>query len=433
MKFDEEWGGKEMKLKLVIDLVPKTAWYSNLRKNIPKSEWDKIRKQCYADADHRCTICRVEGRLNCHEIYEYDDKKHIQKLKGFIALCGDCHMIKHIGFAGIQAEKELLDMDKLIEHFMKVNNVDRKTFDNHNDESFKIWRERSQHEWTTDLAECSELVSPPIISKEKMGRNELSELWSVPLVGMSRAKILLDAGIRNIRQLAEMDKHHELSKHPSFLGAFDLIINYAKAIVADKPLIVGNHPFFKDIENKNIYFFDAEYDPVGTKKGPFGMFLLGWMDTAGKVWQLFLDDPKDEKEMLEEFNEWLIKEKPTLVTYSSKSADEPQLINSFRRFSLPIKELKNIFFDLYYDCINTYRMKDQFIFLPMRHSMGVKNVSDYLGYEEPSLEIHDGLMALINYKRFLDSNDKKIKKELRDYNATDLERTKYIFDKLTDL
>ena len=110
-------------MKLEIDLVPSTAWYSNLRTKIPRKEWDKIRKQSYSDSNHVCAICSVKSKLNCHEIWEYDDKKHIQTLKGFIALCDDCHMIKHIGFAGIQSSKGLLDFSKLVEHFKKVNDT----------------------------------------------------------------------------------------------------------------------------------------------------------------------------------------------------------------------------------------------------------------------------------------------------------------------
>lgn len=147
-------------MKLEIDLVPSTAWYSNLRTKIPKKEWDKIRKQSYADVNHKCAICGADGRLNCHEIWEYDDMENIQKLNGFIALCNDCHMIKHIGFAGIQASKGLLDMNKLIEHFIKINSVDRKTFDAHKRKAFEVWSERSQKEWITDLAQWTNLVTP---------------------------------------------------------------------------------------------------------------------------------------------------------------------------------------------------------------------------------------------------------------------------------
>ena len=148
-------------MKLEIDLVPSTAWYSNLRTKISKTEWDKIRKQSYADTNHKCAICGADSKLNCHEIWQYDDKRYIQKLKGFIALCNDCHMIKHIGFAGIQASNGLLDMNKLIEHFMKVNQVDKNVFDKHHKTSFEVWTERSKHKWNTDLAQWSNLVSLP--------------------------------------------------------------------------------------------------------------------------------------------------------------------------------------------------------------------------------------------------------------------------------
>jgi len=56
-------------MKLKIELVPETAWYSNLRNKIPKNEWDKIRKQVYSNANYKCEICvNANIKLNCHEI-----------------------------------------------------------------------------------------------------------------------------------------------------------------------------------------------------------------------------------------------------------------------------------------------------------------------------------------------------------------------------
>jgi len=143
---------KIQKLKLTIELVPLPLWHSNLRKVLSHLEWDKIRKQSYADANHKCAICGVKAKLNCHEIWEYNDKKHVQKLTGFIALCDNCHMIKHIGFAGIQASKGLLDMNELVEHFIKVNNVDFNAFRIHYNKSFGIWKKRSKLKWKTDFS-----------------------------------------------------------------------------------------------------------------------------------------------------------------------------------------------------------------------------------------------------------------------------------------
>lgn len=58
-----------------------------------------------------------------------------------------------------------MDLDKLIEHFMKVNNVDRESFENHESEAFSVWRRRSLHEWTTELGGYKELLKK--VDKEK--------------------------------------------------------------------------------------------------------------------------------------------------------------------------------------------------------------------------------------------------------------------------
>ncbi|WP_456321241.1 ribonuclease H-like domain-containing protein [Palaeococcus sp. (in: euryarchaeotes)] len=257
---------------------------------------------------------------------------------------------------------------------------------------------------------------------------ELSQLMSVPLVGYSRAQTLLDAGIDSIEKLSNLPLNHPLSKNARFGGIFESIVNYAKAIALNQPIVKGIHPFFENLDEKNIYFFDTEYVPKRQ------IFLIGWMNRTGKVHQLFLDNPQNEKSMLEEFREWLILEKPILVAYSSKSADMPQLIRAFRRFDIPTNEVKNAFFDLYYDCINTFSIKKQYIFLPMPNSMSLKDISRYLGYAEPEdVTIKNGIDALSQYLQFLNTGDEKIKRELLKYNKTDLDRLKFVFEKIKDL
>jgi hypothetical protein len=90
--------------RLTIELVPRPCWYSNMRTTIPRAAWDKLRKQVYAQYNYCCGVCQVEHvTLHCHEIWQYDDTLHSQKLNGFIALCEMCHHCKHIGHAGILA------------------------------------------------------------------------------------------------------------------------------------------------------------------------------------------------------------------------------------------------------------------------------------------------------------------------------------------
>jgi len=148
-----------MSLKLTIELVPATSWYNNLRDKMRQSQWDKLRKNVYAEYEYKCGICGAsEDRLNCHEIWEYDDTKHEQKLKGFIALCNMCHFVKHIGQANILAQQGRLDLEKVIEHFMEVNNCNRDTFEHHRQKAFGQWRERSLQEWLVDLGEYEDLI-----------------------------------------------------------------------------------------------------------------------------------------------------------------------------------------------------------------------------------------------------------------------------------
>lgn len=145
---------KTKNLKLCIELVPETCWYENLRQILPESEWGKIRKEAYKKAGNKCEICGASGKLNCHEIWEYDDKNNIQTLKGFQALCDNCHNIKHIGFVNVQISNGIWSkdvMDNLAKHFMKVNECSMATFNQHVEEAFNLWREMSKKEWTRDL------------------------------------------------------------------------------------------------------------------------------------------------------------------------------------------------------------------------------------------------------------------------------------------
>lgn len=147
-----------MALKLEIELVPETAWYRNLRSTIDKTLWDKIRRAVYKKYNYRCGICNARGRLNCHEIWDYDDLNHIQKLRGFIALCDLCHHVKHIGFAGILAQRGELDFEKVIEHFKSVNQCSEEFFWTCYDEAFALWQERSLYEWHLDLSQLDLLI-----------------------------------------------------------------------------------------------------------------------------------------------------------------------------------------------------------------------------------------------------------------------------------
>lgn len=138
-----------MEAKLTVELVPSTAWYSNVRTMVSKQVWDILRREAYKKAGYRCEVCGGKGNkhpVECHEIWHYDDKEHIQKLLGLIALCPSCHEVKHLGFATVQGRDEIAK-----QHLAKVNGWTEIQVDKYVTKQFEKWRERSKHQWKLNL------------------------------------------------------------------------------------------------------------------------------------------------------------------------------------------------------------------------------------------------------------------------------------------
>jgi hypothetical protein len=136
-------------MKLTIELVPKTAWYSNVRSNVTTAEWDVIRKECYKKAGYKCEVCSGKGPkhpVECHEIWEYNDESLKQTLLGLIALCPDCHSTKHVGLAQIQGRFEVV-----LNQLMTVNEITKEEAEKYVNECFDVWEKRSQNDWELDI------------------------------------------------------------------------------------------------------------------------------------------------------------------------------------------------------------------------------------------------------------------------------------------
>lgn len=168
-----------MKAKLFFEFLPEEIHEPSLRELLINSgkrkEWNIIRKKVYEKDGCACSVCGAKGRLDCHEIWEYENKKHIQKLVGFTSLCFLCHMIKHVNnllrplevcpggripsrnlvkkiseLSSASSVKyfslgvgrwgrlyihrhpfdksETINLERIIEHFKKVNSCSEKTF-----------------------------------------------------------------------------------------------------------------------------------------------------------------------------------------------------------------------------------------------------------------------------------------------------------------
>jgi hypothetical protein len=136
--------------KLIVELVPSTSWGANLRRELPPSDWDVLRKRAYRLAGHRCEICGGKGSkhpVECHEVWDYNDETHVQTLVRLITLCPPCHEVKHFGLAQVRGYEE-----RAFNHLMRVNNWPPHKGLAHLEEAFAQWHRRSQHDWTLDLS-----------------------------------------------------------------------------------------------------------------------------------------------------------------------------------------------------------------------------------------------------------------------------------------
>lgn len=140
----------KLKLRLTIELVPSTSWFNNVRAIVSKKQWDYLKSQVASKAYNLCEICGGVGPkhpVECHEIWSFDNKKLVRKLEGMIALCPDCHMVKHIGLAEVRGLKV-----RALRHLMSVNKMTSKKAEAYVEEAFKVWAERSKKTWTLDIS-----------------------------------------------------------------------------------------------------------------------------------------------------------------------------------------------------------------------------------------------------------------------------------------
>lgn len=136
-------------MKLTIELVPTTCWYSNVRSNVQPNTWDHLQRIAFDQAGHVCEICGGVGRrhpVEAHEIWHYDDHRVIQRLERIASLCPDCHEVKHLGNA-IQSGNG----PRALSWLATVNGISRASAFAYVQHAFNIHKIRSQFQWHLDI------------------------------------------------------------------------------------------------------------------------------------------------------------------------------------------------------------------------------------------------------------------------------------------
>ena len=131
---------------LTIELVPAGQKGQTLDRLLPAHQWDRLRSMCHRRAGHLCEVCG-DHPVECHEVWEYDDNAQVQRLAGVVALCMECHRVKHMGQAFTSGENL-----RAIRHLMRVNGWSLQVADQHISKAFALWAQRSAKTWSIDLS-----------------------------------------------------------------------------------------------------------------------------------------------------------------------------------------------------------------------------------------------------------------------------------------
>lgn len=116
---------KQEKVKLNIELIPKTAWGSSLRQLLKPSDWGKIRKLAISDQNFICHTCGQRAKsLEAHEVWEFDEERQMQILVDIIGICKACHNTIHFGRA-----QKIGYGKQALEQYLLVNECDKTDLD----------------------------------------------------------------------------------------------------------------------------------------------------------------------------------------------------------------------------------------------------------------------------------------------------------------
>lgn len=160
-----KWHGKELKIN--VELIPLKMHKVNLRSELPEY-WDFLRKLIYKRANYRCEICGGKGPkwpVEAHELWKYDEINGIMAIDKIVALCPDCHLCHHLGFANATGKIEYAKS-----HLAKVNGFSNEECEQYVEEVFEKWIERNNIDWKLDIEKVKKFCEE--VDKRKFNKNK---------------------------------------------------------------------------------------------------------------------------------------------------------------------------------------------------------------------------------------------------------------------
>lgn len=134
---------------LLIEPIPEPLHGINLRILLTATEWKRLRDPIFEAAGHRCEICGGQGTrhpVEGDEVFSYNEETATAALRCIVAVCPQCHAVKHIG-----RTQQLGYEEAALDHLAIVNGWSAEQVSEHYEEAYTTWQRRSQIKWRMDF------------------------------------------------------------------------------------------------------------------------------------------------------------------------------------------------------------------------------------------------------------------------------------------
>jgi len=139
---------------LPIEMIPQPLHGKSLSRLLKRKLWDVLGRSVRARAEGRCEICGQEStRLDCHEIWSYDDERRGARLVGLKAVCSPCHLSTHMGRATSIGRQH-----QAIDHLMEVNDWTWDEARPYLAHAMQEYVMRSKNAWVLDVSDLPTIV-----------------------------------------------------------------------------------------------------------------------------------------------------------------------------------------------------------------------------------------------------------------------------------
>ena len=141
-------------------LVPRPLWGRSVYNRLPRKQWESLRRTVLEVAANTCTHCaeQYDSHMVCHEVWTYDDVKHVATLTAFEIVCRDCDSVLHLGKSLLIGAKKHDEGsaergDQAVKQLMKVSGITKRQANTLIDDAFGRWMDRSKHKtWAVKIA-----------------------------------------------------------------------------------------------------------------------------------------------------------------------------------------------------------------------------------------------------------------------------------------